>query len=45
MSQAAKLTAGRKHTWQVRAEEIVDAYQTHVQMGDILAKLEAGADA
>lgn len=44
MSQAAKLTAGRKHTWQVRAEEIVDAYQTHVHMGDILAKLEARAE-
>lgn len=43
MAQAAKLTAGRKHTWKVRAEEIVGLYQTHLQMRDILAKLAAGA--
>ena len=42
MIEAAKLTAGRKHTWQVRAEEVLDAYQTHVQMRETLLKLEAG---
>ena len=44
MAQVAKLTAGRKHTWQVRAEEVVDAYQTHAQMRDTLLKLEAGGE-
>jgi hypothetical protein len=44
MAKATKLTAGRKHTWQVRAEEVVDAYQTHVQMRDILGKLKTGVE-
>ena len=43
MAQAAQLTAGRKHTWRVRAEEVLSAYQTHVQMRDTLAKLEAAS--
>ena len=41
VTQAAKLTARRKHTWRVRAEEVMDAYQTHVQVRDTLVKLES----
>ncbi|MFP6899293.1 MAG: glycosyltransferase [Opitutales bacterium] len=43
MAQAAKLTAGRKHTWRVRAEEVVDAHHTYFQMRDTLAKLETAS--
>jgi spore maturation protein CgeB len=41
MAQAAKISADGKHTWAVRAETIIEAYQSHVQMHDTLSKLQA----
>ena len=43
MAQAAKITAERKHTWAVRAEAVLDAHHSHIQMRDTLSKLEAAS--
>jgi len=43
MARAAKISADKKHTWAARADTVVEAYRTHLQMRGTLTKLETAS--
>ncbi len=41
MAQDAQMEAKRNHTWRVRAEQVIDAYQAYCNMRETLGKLQS----